>query len=89
MPRELIPCPSVASYTRGCRCAGCRAAKAEYTRLWRHRTGLTDPERASQLTHGSLSRYRAGCRCRPCKDANAAWQRAARARRRERLRAAV
>ncbi len=34
MPKPLKPCPSVAAYTRGCRCDGCKAAKAEQTALY-------------------------------------------------------
>ena len=63
----------------GCRCRLCTAANTAYVTDWRHRSGRTDPNRSSQISHG-ISRYSAGCRCDVCRAANAASARRRRAR---------
>jgi hypothetical protein len=63
----------------GCRCLLCTAANTAYVTAWRHRSGRTDLDRSSQITHG-ISRYAAGCRCEICRAANTASARRRRAR---------
>lgn len=33
--KQLVPCPSLASYKRGCRCEGCRKANYEYHKQYK------------------------------------------------------
>jgi hypothetical protein len=72
----LPPHGTRARYQRGCGCALCRGAHADYLRDYRLRTGRSKFQReGGPAAHGTRGRYVSGCRCRPCTDAAAAYQR--------------
>lgn len=75
---------------RGCRCALCKRAFADYMLAYTHRTGRRKPmqqhlaeirERAEARPHGTTSKYHGGCRCDKCRAASAAAKRSYRQRR--------
>lgn len=52
------------TYSRGCRCEGCREAHRIYT-AQRRAVALAE----GTLSHGLRGTYDAGCRCQKCRDA--------------------
>lgn len=65
-------------YRWGCRCSGCKEAKAEYSRDLRIRKqGVIE-------NHGTSTAYTRGCRCDVCKDAKSRSDKASYLRRKER-----
>ena len=70
-----MECPSAASYTRGCRCEGCRLANKEAQRetkkrrIERFRSGRT------KIKHGVSGYSNWDCRCEKCRKAWSAYLR--------------
>lgn len=68
---ERSPCGTYSSYSRGCRCAECRAANRDYcarTIKNMQARGLS----ADDPRHGTNNGYQSwGCRCEACKVAHA------------------
>lgn len=91
---RLIHTHGYGGYSRGCRCAECRAAKAAYMRARRAEAAAlaVDPPSwqvdsrgryvAYGITHGTASGYvEHACRCGPCTTARATQQERQRRRR--------
>lgn len=75
-----IPCPSYASYARGCRCEGCREAMRERRSRW-------VAGRSGDIPHGTKNGYtNYGCRCDACREVATVAERAYRRERLERAR---
>lgn len=64
---DLQPCGTYASYRRGCRCRGCRAAWAARFNRWREGAAVRTPPNS---VHGSVGGYcNWSCRCVLCVEA--------------------
>lgn len=87
-PQITRDCPSAASYTRGCRCEGCKEANREQQRavkerrVKRFKTGKVD------ISHGVSGYSNWDCRCGVCGSAWSAYLRERRAIRRKAAKAA-
>ena len=79
---HLVEHGSLSSYTYGCRCEECRAAKSAYAREWSRRARVEVGVRR----HGLRSTYNRGCRCDRCRAANSAYTKEQKRKKREELR---
>lgn len=73
---------SLSSYSYGCRCEECRAAKSAYAREW-YRNAREEFRSADVLPgdtpvtrrHGTRATYNRGCRCDDCRAASSRYER--------------
>jgi len=74
-PPNLVPCPSSASYARGCRCEGCVAANLEEGRLVKARRVKRGKTGKTEIPHGVTGFNNWNCRCSICRTAWGAYMR--------------
>jgi len=88
-PKIIVPCPSAAAYTRGCRCDGCKEANREVQRQIKARRIARFRSGQTKIKHGVSGYSNWDCRCENCRTEWSAYLRERRLARRKKKAAEI